>query len=359
MRRRSAFTLIELLVVIAIIGLLMALLLPAVQKVREAANSMICASNLRQLGIAAHNYHTDFKKLPMGSHHSGDPYTPGLKGSAVGTLFFLLPYIEQDNVKQGFRATAPFPLTQTLNATTTNVMQLWTNNLANIQPDTGQARIGLFTCPSDTVYETVDYVNPYSLCFKDSTPGVYFYGALFGFPPGSWTKEMELSQGRTNYRAVHSGMLYSATSPYLRRAIDGMIQNRTTLTLGQVTVKDGTSNTLMFGECMGGFYNDNVRYTAIGWVGAGSMYTGFGLARKGMHENDGGPSIFNFASVHTAGVQFCFGDGSVRTLRREGANLYDVGMSTDWPKDVPAYYALQLLAGYKDGLSIKFDEILD
>src|SRR5919108_5615853 len=104
-RLRPAFTLIELLVVIAIIALLMALLLPAVQKVREAANKMLCASNLRQIGIAAHNYHNDYFKLPPGNFYmryvGGTTYdrdTFNWDAVHAGSLVALLPYMEQDNL---------------------------------------------------------------------------------------------------------------------------------------------------------------------------------------------------------------------------------------------------------------------
>jgi prepilin-type N-terminal cleavage/methylation domain-containing protein/prepilin-type processing-associated H-X9-DG protein len=107
-RTRLAFTLIELLVVIAIIGMLVSLLLPAVQKVRESAARLQCQNNLKQLGLACHNYHDVNKGFPPGYLAAG-PYTDGATDTAPGWGWaaFLLPYLEQQNLYQQIDFTQP------------------------------------------------------------------------------------------------------------------------------------------------------------------------------------------------------------------------------------------------------------
>src|SRR5438477_943397 len=153
--RRRAFTLIELLVVIAIIAVLIGLLLPAVQKVREAAARSKCSNNLHQLGIAAHNYASAWGQLPPGFLGTLTPFDPAdgaFDGQCVGSIAFLLPYMEMESIFR--RMTISLDLTKyQLNTAGVPDRNLhWWNYTADFVAS--QNRIKTLECPSDEISDT-------------------------------------------------------------------------------------------------------------------------------------------------------------------------------------------------------------
>jgi prepilin-type N-terminal cleavage/methylation domain-containing protein len=333
--RRSAFTLIELLVVIAIISTLMALILPAIQKAREAANKMVCGSQIRQLALAAHMYHGDFKKFPAGMYNltSGASGYNSADGPYCGVITTLLPYIEADNIRQTLvNPSSPLPGSSPLIITSqqSTGAPWWAGSSGAVNalnPNLAPARLALLKCPSDAIEETVPVV---MLATVAQNPAALI-------PPGDPNVSTATNNlGRTSYFGV-AGMTYENNPNDLSvvqggtAAYNGIFRNRAQITLGQITAKDGTSNTLLFGESTGEVDANlaGVRTAVVCWMGAGALTTNHGLALRGKNKLNCGPIIDRFSSQHTAGVQFAMADGSVRTLRTDASCSQDPMNASD------------------------------
>jgi prepilin-type N-terminal cleavage/methylation domain-containing protein/prepilin-type processing-associated H-X9-DG protein len=280
-RKHRGFTLIELLVVIAIIAILIALLLPAVQQAREAARRTECKNNLKQIGLAIHNYESSYTVFPAGWITG----TPTANGFAWSTL--ILPYIEQNNIYNALNFLQPYSTGDT--------------NITTVIP--------AFRCASDTGSATVGGAA------RSNYAGVIMYSYLN--PVNNQTVA-----NVTSAAATHGGGMFGANSR--RRHGD---------------LRDGTSNTIIVGERMAtGTINNAVRGTEaiiagvlgvnnsdLNVVGspmdkAGSLVPVAPNANNAL--NYGG-----FSSRHAGGAQFCLGDGSVRMISENinGATYQAIG----------------------------------
>ena len=317
MPRYRAFTLIELLVVIAIIAILIGLLLPAVQKVREAAARMTCTNNLKQLSVACHNYHSAYEKLPYGILRDQGvaqiPYTDA-RDSAGRTrrfalMYQLLPYIEQENLFRRYvEWNGGAPPNWSNNERDENNIQWGPGFFFHKQP------VKTLICPSNP--NAGNSLNP---------NGRYFITHYFG------------SAGTRGYN--RGPFTPVGSRPSHVDYLDGVfVQNRQNTLL---SITDGTSNTLMLGE-RHYFDPEFDRFSPItdwGWCWFGGTADAFlGTSVRINYRWPAGRAgtatpvdiddrMNAYGSGHTGGANFGLADGSVRFIRDSiaQANLIAAG----------------------------------
>ncbi len=270
---RSAFTLIELLVVIAIIAILIGLLLPAVQKVREAAARMSCSNNAKQVVLATHGYHDVNKQFPVGSD-AGVSSTNGVNLPCWSWLVHVLPYLEQGNL---------------LAATGAPAANLDANPAAVAKP------IKAFLCPSDTSYggqprtdtniarSTANFAVGVTN-YKGVSGSAWEYGSFTTGPLG-YSPNAGLDAG--NGWALRSNRLKPRTF---------------------ASVTDGTSNTLFVGEDVPEWNEHNSWAHYNGTTGTTAIPPNNGNV---VTNRTDWPNRYSFRSRHTNGLNFAFADGRV------------------------------------------------
>jgi prepilin-type N-terminal cleavage/methylation domain-containing protein/prepilin-type processing-associated H-X9-DG protein len=305
--RRLGFTLIELLVVIAIIAILIGLLLPAVQKVRDSAQRIACQNNLHQIGLACANYDAAQGSLP-----------PGADANLFGPTVYLLPYLEEGNrfsqLTLGADLQIPFSM----------YPSLYTQQLS-LAHFAGTPKV--LVCPSAPFVDDAPFVVIWVTGGQKDIDFNSFTGILL--PPlitNQYYYTNSASIGRSCYLGVAGASTGAVTftngshpASIAEDPYRGIFTYKSSNALAKIP--DGTSTTLMYGESPGGLSGRGTgSWVANSWIG-GAQWIEFGMcpnptnpncdfsgSGRGMH-----PSIFG--TMHTGNrVNFVFGDGSVRSI---------------------------------------------
>lgn len=287
-KKSTGFTLVELLVVIAIIGVLVALLLPAVQAAREAARRSECSNKLKQIGLALHNYHDTFKVFPRGqgwANNGATDFSPPATHSAISWRAQILPFLEQSGLYDKINFGLP------INSTSGTPSNL----------DIARMPMPSYLCPSD-VYGDVtkagdqylwsNWCYPQTSCQRDQPVGVTSYKGING----------------NGYDISHS------TSSYPH----GMFDRRKGQWLKMRDVIDGTSNVLFVGELSPEWY---AWPTWMGWSSPMSSHRGpnhvhriYNRIGQRTASQHGWTDSLTANSFHPGGSQFLMVDGSIHFI---------------------------------------------
>jgi type II secretory pathway pseudopilin PulG len=318
--------LVELLVVIAIIGILISLLLPAVQSARESGRMVHCASNIRQIGAATRNFESINGRFPPGFLGHLPP-APNLSGGQLefpetqylGVLALLMPELDQQQIydRIGDNQKTFLELPSPENPSPVNA---WFIDEQTYQ--ISQAKLSIFRCPTAPFEKpslgTTVFINHF---YETCGPPIYRV----------WQNNVyagSIASGLTNYVGCAGVAGYSDCEYVDRRR--GIMYNRSHTNGAEI--RDGASNTIMFGESVGVYdpQGDDFQI-GLSWMGAGAMWVAHGI---------GNTNTASFSSLHGSTIRFCFADGSVRSLTT------DIEESVIWA-----------LAGRQEGEIVKPDQM--
>lgn len=331
--RRAGFTLIELLVVIAIIAVLISLLLPAVQKVRESAGRVKCENNLKQMGLALQMYHDANGTFPLGTY---DDVRDGGGGTLAAFPWgvYILPYLEQAPLFKQFNTNFNFS-----NPTQTGTFNNQAYNVTSTDPTVNPActSLSIFQCPSSPTQGAV-----YTDTWSNNAANPPINGIIASVGPYSGNTSWACSASdycavAGQYAVGNSGTIpnpnYPITAGAGLLATDGVL-NDNDIPVGIVNITDGTSNTWLVAECAG---SPNLWIAGPQMIDGPPFTLGFGAnsgmgwadetngdkwlagnTYDGMNISSGGPCNINcdnalgYFAFHTKGANFLYADGHVR-----------------------------------------------
>ena len=318
-KKQNGFTLVELLVVIAIIGILIGMLLPAVQQVREAARRTNCLNNMRQLGLALHNYESAFQAFPASRLEPDDLSIPSnlTQNSAAETSFqswttLILPYIEQGNL-----------------ANTFDYRQAWFDDVDSENHLTIGQQLSLFKCPSAPAQERVDPYHVIGAAAGD-------YGSINEVKKKVYTQVLGVDDPGSSARA---GLLSKFQENPIGSCSDGMSntffvaecagQPEVWIAAGRMTMEDFANYT---DDKVVDFEGQLVPTDGTGWADPDCGFSINGATSDGL--NKYGPAMINAINVsevfsfHDGGASFAMADGSVHFVKESVDVETFVGLCT-------------------------------